>query len=128
VSINEHVGRFHSGGIVWVIAQKFAGPNKTMTVETEDIGTTMSHARSLEVGCLATLHTRFGSKLGTRWLKQAYSPVPTSRQNAQRRALGSPRTTAGSTASVTISIPAEAASGFPNRCHRHPRAPQRSAT
>jgi hypothetical protein len=64
VSINEHVGRFHSGGIVWVIAQKFAGPNKTMTVETEDIGTTMSHARSLEVGCLATLRTRFGSKLG----------------------------------------------------------------
>jgi hypothetical protein len=74
VSINEHVGRFHSGGIVWVIAQKFAGPNKTMTVETEDIGTTMSHARSLEVGCLATLHTRFGSKLGHEVAKTGLFP------------------------------------------------------
>jgi hypothetical protein len=42
VAINELFGGGYGGGIVWVIAEKF-GPNKTMTVDTDDIGAIVRH-------------------------------------------------------------------------------------
>ena len=43
VPFDELFGRLHRGGIVWVIAQKFGGFDKTMTVDTENIGAIISH-------------------------------------------------------------------------------------
>jgi hypothetical protein len=43
VFVGELFSRVQGGGIIWVIAQKILDPNKTMAVDTEDIGPIISH-------------------------------------------------------------------------------------
>jgi hypothetical protein len=65
VPINELFSRLHGGGIVWVIAQKIGGPNKTMTIDPEDIGAIFRH-RCRSIGsppaqnCYSPKKPRFG--------------------------------------------------------------------
>ncbi len=63
MAINELFGGGQRGCIVWVIAQKSGGLNKTMTVDTEDIGPIITHDATPPLDATPTIHAWFGSKI-----------------------------------------------------------------
>ena len=51
VFVGELFRRVERGGIIWLTVLKFLRPNKTMSVNVEDIGTIVSHCTPLRCVC-----------------------------------------------------------------------------
>jgi hypothetical protein len=76
VSINELLSCAQSGCIIGLIARKFIDPNKTMAVDTEDVGPIFSHGTAPLNEPRITIRLIFGSKLGCRVVKMGrYLPM-----------------------------------------------------
>jgi hypothetical protein len=72
VSINELLSCAQGGCIIGLIARKFFGHNKTMAVDTEDVGPIFSHGEAPLDELGTTIQLIFGSKLGCRVVKMGH--------------------------------------------------------
>jgi hypothetical protein len=84
VPIKKLFSRLHGGGIVWVIAQKIGGPNKTMTIDPEDIGAIFRHrCRSIGSATSAKLLLPEEAEIwAVTWQRRKGERVPRNRTSA----------------------------------------------